>query len=206
MSACCNSWFLTPLNIPKVYLNLTIEKSKNGTQSKLHCIEDNQEHLSYAGGLTIDLNEQSVFSDLSAIFMVLCNVTSKRVKGWTLLEKTCHNFFKHEEQTWSSHLVVSEWCPKLPAFIICRDVVSFICQLREDKCFMEVSVLAIISPCTLEDWNCWMLGWYCIIIFVHFVAGFELGFYYFVSMCPSELICKFDQILDLGLGLSPWWF
>lgn len=93
-------------------------------------------------------------------------------------------------------LVMPEWCPKLLAFIICREVVSFICQLREDKCFMEVSVLAIISPCTLEDWSCWMLGWYCIIVFVHLVAGFEPGFYYFVSMCPCGLICKFDEILD----------
>jgi len=175
VSACCNSWYLTPLNIPKVCLNLTAVKSKNGTQSKLHCTEDNQEHLSYAGGLTIDLNEQSVFSDLSAIFMVLCNVSCKRVKGWTFLE----NFLCMRSRLEAHILVMPEWCPKLLAFIICREVVSFICPLREDKCFMEVSVLAIISPGTLEDWSCWMLGWYCIIIFVHFVAGFELGFYYF---------------------------
>lgn len=182
MLACFKSWFLTPLNIPRVCLNLTVEKSKKGTQSKLHCIEDNQEHVSYAGGLTIDLSEQSVFSDLSAIFLVLCNVTCKRVKGWIFMEKTCHKLCMHEEQTWSSHLGVPKWCTKLLSFIIG---------------FMEVSVLAIISPCTLEDWSCWMLGWYCIIIFVHFVPGFELGFYCFGSMCPSGWICKFDQILDL---------
>lgn len=185
MSACCNSWFLTPLNISKVCLNLTVEKSKNGTQSKLHCIEDNQEHLSYAGGLIIDLNEQSVFSDLSTIFMVLCNVTSKRVKGWTFLEKTSHKFFMHEEQTWSSHLVMCEWCPKLLAFIICRDVVSFICQLREDKCFMDVSVLANTSlyPWRLELLDAWLIL-----------------YYYFCPLC-----CRvWTRILLLWINVSLW--
>ena len=150
------------MNIPKVCLNLTVEKSKNGTQSKLLCTKDNQEHLSYAAGLTW---MSSLFSQTFQRYLWSCVMLPLKVL--------------RDELSWKrlqAHiLVMPEWCPKLLAFIICSEVVSLICQLREDKCFMEVSVLAIISPCTLEDWSCWMLGWYCI-IFVHFVAGFELGF------------------------------
>ena len=159
--------------IRKVCLNLTVEKSKNGTQSKLHCTKDNQEHLSYAGGLTW---MSSLFSQTFQRYLWSCVMLPLKVLRDELSwKRLVINFLCMRSRLEAHILVMPEWCPKLLAFIVCREVVSFICQLREDKCFMEVSVLAILSPCTLEDWSCWMLGWYCI-IFVHFVAGFELGF------------------------------
>lgn len=110
----CNSWFLAPLNIPKVCLNSVVENSENRTQSKPHSIEDNQEQFSLAGGLTIDLSEQSVISDLSAVFIIMCNVICRRVKWRIFLSpKIVYVFMRSRLKAHSPDLVVSEWCPKL---------------------------------------------------------------------------------------------